>query len=408
MAKAKTEREMSVESVVFPTGSDLLDLVVGGGTLGGYPGGKIINIVGDKSTGKTFLACEIVAAAFHKARRDKIPMSWVYDDCESGFTFDTKAMYGFEIMPEKIEDRRRSRTVEDLYNNVRDYIEGLKAGERGVYIVDSLDGLTSEEGEKRVDSRFSAYQRGKEFKEGSYLMAKQKFLSSEFFPSIAELVDGSDILLVFISQVRSKLDPMSYEKDTRSGGRAMDFYCHTVLWLSQRSKITRKERAVGVVIHGQAKKSKTPRPYRAAIVSLLFDYGLDNTGSNIDFLFDLRTPKTAFLSADAANALVWDPGEDKTLPNLKKFLADQGKLEDCARAVLSDLKRGTVLEWISEQPELAVPFQECFGTIMTRDELIEFIEFKGLQAELKKRTVAKWESIEQSIKTARVPKYADA
>jgi RecA/RadA recombinase len=404
----KSEKKQTAVSVMgYPTGSDLLDLVVGAGISDGYPAGRIINLVGDKSTGKTFLACEIVAAAFHKAKADGVPFSWEYDDCESGFTFDTKAMYGFEIMPEKEELRRRSQTVEDLYNNVRDFIEGLRPGARGVYIVDSLDGLTSDEGEKRVDARFSAFQKGKEFKEGSYMMAKAKFLSQEFFPSVAELLEKSQALLVVISQVRSNLDPTSYEKNVRAGGRAMDFYCHTVLWLSQRSKITKRERAVGVVIHAQAKKSKTYRPYRAAIVSLLFDYGLDNTGSNLDFLFDLRTPKTAILTG--ADAIVWDPGEEKTLPNLTAFLDEHKAMAECKKAVGDKgFKRGAITEWIAAHAELSTAYQERFGTTMTRDELIEFIESKGLQAELKKRTVAKWEAIEQSIKTARVPKYASA
>jgi RecA/RadA recombinase len=73
------------------TGNTLLDLVVGGApNVLGYPVGKFVNIVGDKSAGKTFLANEMIAYAYHNF--DKKKFKWIYDDCEAGYSFDTVSM----------------------------------------------------------------------------------------------------------------------------------------------------------------------------------------------------------------------------------------------------------------------------------------------------------------------------
>ena len=106
-------------SIYFKTGCMLFDKVIGGNkNVYGVPAGKIINIVGDKSSGKTFLSNEFIAWAYHNYG-DKF--KWVYDDCESGYSFDTKLMYGFEVMPMNVEDRIHSETVEDAFCNISNF-----------------------------------------------------------------------------------------------------------------------------------------------------------------------------------------------------------------------------------------------------------------------------------------------
>ena len=129
------------EGIRFPTGCDLLDTVVGGGEGMGYPAGRIVNFVGDKSSGKTFLAIEVIVASYYKYKKK---LKWCYDDSESGFSFNTKNIYGIEIMPVDKDKRKKSKTVEDLYCNVREFAEGLSENEMGIYVCDSLDGVGSE------------------------------------------------------------------------------------------------------------------------------------------------------------------------------------------------------------------------------------------------------------------------
>ena len=416
--KTKKEKKTAPrDSTRYKTGCDVLDVMVGGGLGLGYPSGRIINLVGDKSSSKTFLACELIAAAYHEYKGD---LKWVYDDSESGFTFDTRHLYGFEIMPLATEDRVRSSTVEEAYCNVRKFFEGLKPGEKGIYVIDSLDGLTSEEMDARADERFSSFTKGKEFKKGSYQMGKAKYLSQEFFPQLAELIEETGGLLVVISQIRENIDPMSFQEYVRAGGKAMDFYCHTVIWLALLDKMKRKERVVGVTCKARLTKSKTPRPYRDCLYTLLFDYGLDNVGTSVDFLFNLRGKRGDLLGA--ANALDWDsipasasPEDDeddapkaddgkrpRNPKELRAFIKEEG-LEERYKGVM---KGAEMWAWLISQPDLAPRIAEVFGVTRTREDLIKWIEENGLQAELKKRVVAKWEAIEEAIKTKRARKYS--
>jgi hypothetical protein len=234
-------------------------------------------------------------------------------------------------------------------------------------------------------------------------MQKAKYLSDTFFPGLADLIEKKNALLIIISQVRFNVDPMSFEKFTRSGGKAMDFYCHTVLWLANIYKMLKKNRAIGVRIKAKNTKSKTPRPYREVFLDLLFDYGIDNTGSNINFLFDLLTPTG--ISKDKDTKLTWNNNTDYTMKQLKEFLIEIKKEKYYRKNINKVLKRTELLEWFKSDETLFTKLEKKYSNKISKNELIEYIEKNELQNELKERTVAKWELIEESIKTNRKPKY---
>lgn len=381
------------------TGLDLLDEVVGGGVTKGFPAGNIVNIVGDKSSGKTFLVCELIASVRSVYGKK---LRWKYDDAESGFTFDTEELYEFEIMPKDSKDRYKSQTVEEWYCNYRTFAESLKDGELGIYVLDTLDGLSSKDQQKRGNERFSAYKSGKEFGKGSYQMNKPKFLSQEFFPDVSDWTEKKNVLLIIISQTRDKIDSI-FKEQTRAGGKALDFYGHTALWLSVVSKTKRKGRIVGVIIKAKTKKSKTPRPFRECVFPLLFDYGTDNVGANIDYLFGLRGENYELLKK--AQAIVWN-GKETNLSNLKEFMEKKGKLETYRKEVESTIKKSNLLEWIGEQGDLKADFEKTFGTPVTREELIAWIEKNQKERELTGRVTEKWEKTESEIRTQRKSKYS--
>ena len=346
--KEDSEQATRQESVWISTGCDVFDMVTGGGIGYGVPSGKIINIVGDKSSGKSFICTEIIASSYHKYGKN---LKWVYDDCESGFTFDTQKLYGFEIMPIDDKDRFKSGTVQELYGNVRKFSDSLKQDEFGIYVVDSLDGLSSDELDDMSDKRYNAFKAGKEFNKGSYKMESAKFLSQEFFKTLSSVIHDKNILVIFVSQIRYNIDPLSFEKYSRSGGKALDFYCYAVVWLNTMAKIEKKERAIGVVVRARTTKLKAPRPFRECTFSILFEYGIDNIGSSLDYLYDLRGKRGELIGA--SKAIQWNEGEEE----------------------------------------------------VSRDELIDRIESEGLQNELRKRVIKKWEDIEDSIKITRKGKY---
>lgn len=391
----------------FHSGSDLIDLVVGGGLYEAYPAGRIINIIGDKSSGKTFLACELVAAAYHTLGKK---FKWVYDDCESGFTHDTKAIYGFEIMPEKMKDRTKSKNVQDLFCNYSIFLDSIGKNECGMYIVDSLDGLKSKEQEKRITKRINEFKKGKDLEKGSFQMDKPKYLSQEFFPGTADLTQNKNCLLVVLSQTRDKIDSM-FKEQTRNGGKALDFYSFCCLWLANIHKIKKHDRTIGVMVKALAKKSKTPRPYRECIFPIYFTYGIDNIGANLDFLFDLRGKDFELLSV--AKSIQWGGAGSKNtnLKELKQFLTDNQFMETYKEHIkgkeleTKEDKLQFMIDFINGLGDIKEKFTNEFGQTFTRDELINYIEVNKLQAELTAKVRNKWEMIEEEVRMKRPGKY---
>ena len=390
----------------FSTGCDLLDMVTGGDKgVYGFPAGRFVNVVGDRSSGKTFCANEIIASAYHKYPRDKF--RWVYDDCERGYSFDTQSMYGFDILPQDPEDIIASTTVEEAFCHISDFADSLKEDQFGIYVLDSLDGLTSEEQNAQADDRLKAFHNGKDYDKGSYGMGKPKYLSREFFPQLCSKIQDKNILVIIISQVRENIDMFSFEKFTRSGGKALDFYAHMVVWLATTKKIVKKDRSIGVVVKAKVTKGKVPRPFRECFFTLIYDYGLDNIGTSIDYLYDLRTPQGELSSK--AKAIRWGDGQEKLgVVALKKWLNEENLMDIYLDSKYSsgNVNVDDVTEWATSKKEYLQKFQERFGMTMSRDELIQFIEDNNLQEELRQKVEEKWEALEDDIKSNRKKKYA--
>lgn len=390
------------KTIQFQSGCTALDLVLGGKkNVFGVPAGKFLNIVGDKSAGKTFLSNEFIAWA-HYNFGDKF--RWVYDDCESGYSFDTESMYGFEIMPLNLEERTHSENVEEAFCNIANFAKSLRKSEFGIYVLDSLDGLTSYEQDERAEERLKKFDEGKKLEKGTMGMGKQKYLSQEFFPQLCSVIEKKNVLVIIISQIRENVDPYSFEKYNRSGGKAMDFYAHSVLWLAGAKKILKKDVPVGNVVKAKTTKSKTGRPFRECFFNFLYDYGLDEIGTSVDYLFDLRTEKGELNTK--AKAVKWEGGE-LSLDELKDFLEKNNFSEKYENSKYFDGKyeKEGIFDFIQSKKEYREKYQESFGETMSRDELIEYIEENNLEEKLKERVIEKWESFEDSIKSNRKKKY---
>lgn len=394
----------------LPSGNTLFDLLIGGGQGLGFPVGFVVNLVGNKSSGKTFVATELIASCYHNQKniQKQYPIlknfRWCYDDGESGYTFDTQNLYNFDIFSSP--DNRSSGTIQDFSYNYGKFLDSMQPGDYGVYVLDSLDGVGSNETNERDKKRMAAMDKGKEFTDGSYNMQTAKFLSSEFFKTRIEPTKAKNVLLIIISQVRDKVGGISFDKNTRSGGRALDFYCHTILWLYHMQDIIVKGRAIGDVIKAKNKKSKTPRPRRSVIIPFLFSYGVDSIAACVDFLYDLRT-KTGELSSFINNILIGPP---VTMLTVKEFLTENKKLtayityrKDTVGK--STITKDTAIQWINENEVLKKKFSEKFQTV-SREELIQSaIADPEYKAKIIQDTIQKWEDIEESILPQRGKKY---
>jgi hypothetical protein len=394
------------EPVYFSTGVDILDLVVGAGeTCGygmGYLAGSIVRDWGDSSSSKTFKACQFIAANYYKYK-DKL--KWCIQDVEHGNTIDTMKLYGFDIFANSFKGPKEVRTVEDWFYDVTKFLESLKPDEYGVYILDSLDSLSSNATEDRKDKRIKAGDSGKELEGGTYGMDAQKFLSQEMFRGMQADLGKANALLYVISQARDNIGVMQGPALRVNGGKAIKFAESVRI----QSKAMAKDADGGVPTSVQviirSEKTRHPKPFRTCQFPVIFDYGIDNTGASVDYLFDLRSDIGNLLKR--ADAISWGGGEPVTEESIEAFLDEQGVLDTC----MHELKKKynaikNVKAWIEANDELKALFEERFGKTMSRDELIQYIEDNHLQKELKKRVIAKWDAFEDSIATKRPRQFS--
>jgi len=354
---AKKQVAVPKRGLYFTTGSTLLDLVVGGGEKAGYgmgwEAGTIVRDWGGSSATKTFKACELIAANYYKYK-DKF--KWRYADIELGNTIDTQTLYGFELISTNKKFREEMpKTVEDWEYDVHKFLDSLGEDECGIYVLDSLDALSSQAIEERREKRHTAYDKGKEFDEGTYGMDSAKFLSQEMFRGLSAKLAEKNALLYIVSQERDNANAGLYGKKNRlGGGRAVGFYETARIYSKLKEKEEIKGRAVSVLIETTAEKVRHPRPFRSCFVPIRFDYGMDDVAGNIDFLFDLRSDKTGEL-----------------------------------------LKSAKSIEWEKDMEP------------MTRDQLITYVDEHKLKKVLRQKVIDKWESIEDEVKTVRSGKYGD-
>jgi recombination protein RecA len=251
------------------TGSTLLNHVVGGG----WPLTRISNVVGDKSTGKTLLAIE-ATNAFVKQFPEATPR---YRESEAAFDQEFAAKIGMPV--ERVDfGEQELNTVEDFYDDLNDYLKSLNK-QPGLYILDSLDALSSSDELKR------------DFGDGSYGTGKAKDMGKLLRMLVRE-VKRSRTHLMIISQERDNIGVMFGKRSTRSGGRALDFYASQVLWLAKKgnTEITRGgvKRPVGVEIKAKCEKNKIAIPLRQCDFNIRFNFGIDDITSCLDWLEEVK------------------------------------------------------------------------------------------------------------------------
>lgn len=270
-----------------PTGSALLNLALSDRADGGFLTGKIANIIGDSSSGKTFQALTLLAEAAHDSRFDNYLL--VYDDAEAACEFDFVKLFGQKtadrILPPSLdpEEPGHSATLTGLQSNLRRLLKGDKPF---IYIQDSLDALTTEAELKHAEELQKAHESGKEAK-GTYGMEKAK-QASILLRLIAADIKKTDSLVIFISQTRDNIDPMSFQRKTRAGGRALTFYCAVEFWMAVAQKlsinINDKKRNIGIVSRIRITKNKYNGKMREIDIPILYSFGVDDIGACVDFL----------------------------------------------------------------------------------------------------------------------------
>lgn len=274
---------------LIPTGSVLLNLACSDSVSGGYATGKIVNLIGDSSSGKTLLALSMLAEVSNLSQFDKYRL--IFDDAEEALEFDLEYLFG-EKVANRIELDVISNTVEDYYGNV---LRALKEGDPFIYVLDSFDAITADAEVKRSKE----YETGKEDKSGSYKTEKAR-MSSEILRVIKGKIRETDSLLLIISQTRDNIGfGAMFQPKVRAGGKALKFYCCHEVWLAVGGKEKKKDREIGARVFAKVSKNKLTGKRRDVEFPIYYDYGADDISSCIDFLVQEKAWKKTKSTIDS-------------------------------------------------------------------------------------------------------------
>ena len=422
------EPEAEKPAKYIRTGCDMLDILLGGKKdVYGIQAGTILGVWGDSGSGKSFVINEMIAANYY---RDKENFRWVDSDGENGNKFDCKKLYGLEISSEgktlsgfakgdggKLKPVsvkfHHSTTVQEMDAHLSLFLSGLKENEYAIYAQDSLDSINDAGAEESMQDRLTKMVQGKEVVDkGSYNMGKQKFLSSFFADHVDEL-ERKNCLLILTSQYRSKIGGVVPNQKTVSGGMALKYYCHTILDLTMLRKIEVAGKWIGSVVRARTKnKSRTERPGREVLYVVYFTRGIDNVGSNIDYLYGLRDKDGKLVSEEVS----WG-GEMPTLTSVTEWLKEEHMTDAYKEFAYKVIGRravnlDVVYQWAKqgltddsgnqvEPPACPEKYDSKFGSRMTRDELRNLCGSDvNARRQLRKLVIEKWEAEEAKAAAA--------
>jgi len=261
-------------------GSGLVNAALSGSTSKGIKKGRYVLLVGDSESAKSWVCASVLAEASVNPHFKDYAL--VYQDPENGMTANIEQFFGKELA--KRIQFEYPDSIEHSYDIMENYLDQGPC----IIIQDSNDALDSEADLEKSEEDKKKRREGKDIG-GSYGTGKAKVNSLRLKPIVKKLKKTNSILII-ISQTRDNLAQFTFDKKTRSGGKALKFYAHMELWTSSIGKITKtingKTRTIGANIQFDVKKNRSTGWHGKVEVPFFRKYGLDDIGSCIDFLVE--------------------------------------------------------------------------------------------------------------------------
>jgi len=282
----KKEGEDKHPSFYIGTGSRLLNLALSGDAWnGGWAGQRLINIVGDTTTGKTLLVCEAANQLYYYWGEAGRNIKCSYADVEAAFDFSLAKEFG---MPLDWIEWVEPLTIQEFFSSL--YKEVIESRNYDCYmkVLDSLDGIS----EDAEIARAKKLATGVKLETGTYGTQKPKEVSAGL-RLISQSVKKENMIIFVISQVRHDIGNVSRVRSfTRSGGKALDHYASQIVWLAEKEPITKiitvrgtpRKHKVGKVVQVRVAKNRLGREGAIIDIDIIDRYGIDDVSTMLKWL----------------------------------------------------------------------------------------------------------------------------
>ena len=248
------------------TGSTILDLAISNKPHGGFAAGRIAEINGLESSGKSLIGAHALAST---QRKDGLA---VYIDTESAVSSEFLQSIGIDT------DKMlyvHLETVEDIFDTIETIVTKIRESDKDKLVTILVDSLAAASTKVEMDADFD--------KDG-WATAKA-IVISKAMRKITNLIARQRVCLIFTNQLRQKLGVMFGDPWTTSGGKALPFHSSTRIRLKNMGQVKdTKKNTIGIKIRAQVIKNRLGPPLRSAEFPLYFDKGIDDFGSWLEVL----------------------------------------------------------------------------------------------------------------------------